>query len=166
MPSTPGLPRPTLRPVEPADLPALFEIESEPGGNAMAVVRPRTSEQFDQHWQRVLADPGVVARTIVVEGRVAGSISIFTLDGRPCVGYWLAEQHWGRGIATAALRLLLGEVSTRPLWARVAASNAASVRVLEKTGFVMHERMMSEETPRFPACEEVLMRLDGQTPDL
>ncbi|MEQ8845565.1 MAG: GNAT family N-acetyltransferase [Phycisphaerales bacterium] len=150
-----------LRAVDPADLPILFDFEREPSGNAMAVANPRSHEAFVQHWQRVLTDPAVVARTIEYEGRVAGSISSFPLDGRPSVGYWLGERYWGRGIASAALGLLLGEIQARPLWARVATTNAASVRVLEKAGFFVHDTVMSEATPRFPACEEFLMRLDG-----
>lgn len=152
----------SLRAVEPGDLPVLFDFEREPSGNAMAVANPRSHDEFLRHWQRVLTDPAVIARTIEYEGRVAGSISSFPLDGRPSVGYWLGERYWGRGIASAALGLLLGEVPTRPLWARVATSNAASVRVLEKAGFIVHDTMMSEATPRFPACEEFLMRLDGE----
>ena len=150
-----------LRRVQGSDLEILYEIQIDPLANAMAVANPRTRDEFFEHWRRVLADPAVVPRTIVMGSRVSGSISCFELDERTYVGYWIARESWGRGIATRALQLFLDEVATRPLWARVAISNAASARVLEKCGFVEHARMMSEETPRFPACEEALMRLDA-----
>jgi [ribosomal protein S5]-alanine N-acetyltransferase len=55
------------------------------------------------------------------------------------IGYWLGEPHWGRGIATAAVRGLsrraLNEMDLYRLFANVFASNVASMRVLEKAGF-------------------------------
>ncbi len=150
-----------LREVLDDDLDTLFEIEHDPESNAMAVANARTREEFDEHWQRVRTDTHVRVRASVFESRLVGSISCFTMDDRDCVGYWIAREFWGRGIATEAVRLLLDEVRARPLWARVAVSNTGSVRVLEKSGFVQHARFMSEETPRFPACEEFLMRLDA-----
>jgi RimJ/RimL family protein N-acetyltransferase len=66
---------------------------------------------------------------------VAGSVLSFVRDGQRQVGYWIAREHWGKGVATAALTQLLGEVCERPLFARVAAGNHGSLRVLEKCGF-------------------------------
>ena len=56
------------------------------------------------------------------------------------VGYWLGRAFWGRGIATAALRLLTAHAfaadpELRRLWAVPFASNIASSRVLEKAGY-------------------------------
>ena len=51
------------------------------------------------------------------------------------VGYWIGKEHWGRGIASAALRLYLDVDRHRPLLATVAEHNAGSRRVLEKAGF-------------------------------
>lgn len=55
------------------------------------------------------------------------------------VGYWIGEPHWGRGLATAALRALVTVIVKRGgftrLFALPFAANAASRRVLEKTGF-------------------------------
>ena len=55
------------------------------------------------------------------------------------IGYWLGEEHWGRGIATEALErlthhLLVDEQVLR-LFALPLADNAASIRVLEKAGY-------------------------------
>lgn len=56
------------------------------------------------------------------------------------VGYWIAVQSWGRGIATAALRQLTALAFTRHpdlrrLYAVPYTTNAASARVLEKAGY-------------------------------
>jgi RimJ/RimL family protein N-acetyltransferase len=56
------------------------------------------------------------------------------------LGYWLAEPFWGRGIMTGAVRALTEYAFRRlPLnriYAEPFAHNLASVRVLEKTGFL------------------------------
>lgn len=56
------------------------------------------------------------------------------------VGYWLGRAFWGRGIATAALRLLTARAfaadpELRRLWAVPFVTNIASARVLEKAGY-------------------------------
>jgi ribosomal-protein-alanine N-acetyltransferase len=56
------------------------------------------------------------------------------------VGYWIGEAFWGRGIATAALVAVTAEAFKRfditRLYALPFADHAASVRVLEKAGYV------------------------------
>jgi RimJ/RimL family protein N-acetyltransferase len=124
-----------LREVVPSDLRMHFEQQRDPDSNRMAAVPPRDRPAFDAHWARILVDPTVVVRTILADGIVAGSVLRFVRDGQQQVGYWIAREHWGKGIATAAVAQLLGEVCERPLLARVAADNHGSHRVLEKCGF-------------------------------
>ena len=56
------------------------------------------------------------------------------------IGYWLGESFWGRGIATAALTAVTAEAFKRfeftRLYALPFADHIASVRVLEKAGYV------------------------------
>ena len=56
------------------------------------------------------------------------------------IGYWLGETMWGRGIATEALKAVTAEAFKRfditRLYALPFADHAASVRVLEKAGYV------------------------------
>jgi [ribosomal protein S5]-alanine N-acetyltransferase len=56
------------------------------------------------------------------------------------IGYWVGRAYWGRGIATAALRVFVPHVfATTDLErvdALVFATNPASNRVLEKAGFL------------------------------
>jgi RimJ/RimL family protein N-acetyltransferase len=125
-----------LRAVEPGDLDAFFEYQRDPEAVGMAAVPPRDRPAFDEHWRRILADPGTVVRTIAVDGRVAGNAVSWPDGERRLVGYWIGREHWGRGIATRALRAFVAERSERPLHALVAGSNRPSIRVLEKCGFV------------------------------
>lgn len=82
---------------------------------------------------------------IEVDGRIAGGIGyVLHQDVERIgaeVGYWLGHEFWGRGIATTALKLLTAHAfAARPelrrLWAVPYSANAASARVLEKTGYV------------------------------
>jgi ribosomal-protein-alanine N-acetyltransferase len=61
------------------------------------------------------------------------------------VGYWLGEVHWGQGIATQALALIItygfGELGLLRLYATPFDWNLASVRVLEKAGFQLEGRL-------------------------
>jgi RimJ/RimL family protein N-acetyltransferase len=125
-----------LREVREDDLDVLFEQQREPEAVAMAVFPAREREAFDAHWRRILADEALVAFVIDVDGEVAGNAVSWEQDGRRLVGYWLGREFWGRGLATAALAELVQELGTRPLHAWVASSNAGSIRVLEKCGFV------------------------------
>jgi RimJ/RimL family protein N-acetyltransferase len=148
-----------LRPVEQGDLPRMYDMQLDPESNRMAVTIPRTEEAFDAHWAKVLADPGVTARVILVGETVVGTISCFPMDGEDHVGYWIDRADWGRGIASRALQLLLREVTKRPLVATVATSNAASLRVLQKCGFVVERVRHSPATDRYPECEEAVLVL-------
>jgi RimJ/RimL family protein N-acetyltransferase len=124
-----------VREVVEADLPIHFEQQRDAASTAMAAVAPRDRAAFDAHWRTILTDPTVVVRTVEADGQVAGSVLSFVRDGERQVGYWVGRDHWGRGVATLALKALLEEVTERPLSARVAAHNGGSLRVLEKCGF-------------------------------
>ncbi len=125
----------------------------------MAVMNPRDEDAFHAHWKKILGDPSVIARAIVADGTLVGSINFFKLEGLDSVGYWIGREHWGRGFATRGLALLLEEVRIRPLHARAARQNGGSIRVLEKCGFVVTGYKVTPATERFPACEEAFLTL-------
>jgi RimJ/RimL family protein N-acetyltransferase len=125
-----------LREVTVNDLPVLYEQQLDPQATAMAAFPSRDRAAFMAHWRRILGDAEVIVRVAVADGHVAGYVSCFDLDGETLVGYWIGREHWGRGIATAALASFVPLVDVRPLRARVASENAGSIRVLEKCGFV------------------------------
>src|SRR5262249_42651469 len=148
-----------LRPVEPGDLPRMYEMQLDPESNRMAVTIPRTGDAFDSHWAKVLDDSGVTARVILVGGELVGYISCFPRDGQDHVGYWIDHAYGGRGIASRALSLLLGEVARRPLFATAATSNGASLRVLRKCGFVVERVRLAPADDRHPECEVAVLVL-------
>lgn len=154
-----------LRPVEPRDLPILFEIQAEPDGNQMAGTKPRTREAFFGAWERFFSDPGINARVIEIDSargpEIAGSISCFQAEGHDCVGYWITQAHWGKGIASRALAMFLREEPRRPLHATSDRANVSSRRILEKCGFRCVGFRVGEETDRFLAREIVDFVLDG-----
>lgn len=149
----------SLRDVDPADLPVLFEHQLDPDACAMAVVNPRDAASFYTHWAAIFAQPSIIAKAILADSHLVGSISCFKLDDQDLVGYWIAKEHWGKGFATKALTLLLEQVTTRPLHARAARSNPASIRVLERCGFKITGYLHAPATDRYPACEEALLVL-------
>lgn len=148
-----------LRPVVEADLPLIYEHRTDPESCRMAVANPRSRDDFEAAWAGYLRDPSVVARAIVAGGKLVGSVSCFTKDEHDEVGYWIGRAHWGRGYATRGLALLLEEVAIRPLHARVARTNAGSIRVLEKCGFVVTGYRVSPPDDHLPSCEEAELRL-------
>lgn len=135
----------TLRPVTEDDLPVLYAHQADPEAAAQAVWTPRDRAAFDAHWRMILADPDVILRTVEVDGTVAGNVVSWTHDGRRDVGYWVGREFWGRGVASAALRAFLDVDPHRPLYADPFESNAASVAVLRKCGFVETGRVTGPE---------------------
>jgi RimJ/RimL family protein N-acetyltransferase len=126
----------SLRSVDPRDLPVLFAHQLDAEAVRLAAFPARDRDAFMAHWRKILADPLLEARTILVEGGVAGHIGSWTSGPDRLVGYWIGREYWGRGVATAALTQFLREITSRPLVARVAKHNAGSIRVLQKCGFV------------------------------
>jgi len=125
-----------LRAVVEEDLDVLYAHQLDPEATGMASFPARDEASFRAHWAKILADDGVVAKTILYGSDVAGNIVAWEEEsGRLLVGYWIGRDFWGKGIATAALSQLLAQLTRRPLHARVASGNVGSVRVLEKCGF-------------------------------
>jgi RimJ/RimL family protein N-acetyltransferase len=106
----------------------------------MAAFPTTEHDAFLAHWARTLANDSALTLAIVCDGEVAGNIGCWEADGRRFVGYWIGRKFWGRGLATQALAELVDRVETRPLYAHVVAGNVASIRVLEKNGFVEVDR--------------------------
>ena len=124
-----------LRDVANDDLPIFFEHQLDPEATAMAAFPARDREAFMAHWTRIRRDDTCILRAVLDDGEVVGNIGSWESDGDRYVGYWIGKEHWGRGIASAALAAFVAEVTARPLLARVAKHNVASARVLEKCGF-------------------------------
>lgn len=90
-----------------------------------------------------------ICRAIDVGGEAVGSIGVF-----PCtdvykksaeLGYWLAEDFWGKGIMSEATRRICDEAFERfdivRIFAEPFAHNLGSRKVLEKAGFTYEGTM-------------------------
>jgi RimJ/RimL family protein N-acetyltransferase len=137
----------SLREVEDDDLPLFFAWQADEESFRMAAVPPRNAEAFAAHWARIRANPDSLLRTIVADGVVVGYALSWTGDEGRLVGYWIGKEHWGRGIASAALPLYLDVELHRPLLATVVEHNVGSQRVLEKAGFRLVSRELVDDGP-------------------
>lgn len=88
---------------------------------------------------------------IEVDGQAAGSISITVKDDvyekSAELGYWLAQEHWRKGIMSRAVRMICKEAFETfdivRIFAEPFADNAGSRGVLEKAGFTYEGTMRS-----------------------
>jgi len=142
-----------LRPVTIDDLPWMYECQLDPVANTMAVVIPRSKENFFHVWNESLTQTDVHAFMIECAGQRSGWVSCFPAEGVMSIGYVIVRELWGRGIATEALRLLLLKDLPQPLYARIATTNAASRRVLEKNGFKVIQQEWMAACERYPASD-------------
>jgi RimJ/RimL family protein N-acetyltransferase len=153
----------SLRPLVDADLDAIYEQMKDPESVRMAAFTaedPADRHAFLGHMSRIRDDPTAVQRVIEADGLFAGTIGSFILDDRTEVTYWIDRAFWGRGIATAALQSLLSVTTERPVFARAASDNAASLRVLEKAGFRRIGVDRGFARGRGEEIEETILRLD------
>lgn len=145
-----------LRPVLPAVARALL-AGREPAGVVFAEGYP---SRFSLEVMDLVA--GARAKTIEHEfcpcfvarrsdGAVVGEIGYsFDIEtGTAQVGYSIVESCWGRGLATAALRALLGHLGADPRVRRVVAEtlveHRSSRRVMEKAGMRECDERLGEE---------------------
>jgi RimJ/RimL family protein N-acetyltransferase len=152
-----------LRLVEDADLDALFDHMRDPVAVRMAAFtaeNPDDRHAFDAHMARVTSSPGITMRAITCDGQLVGTIASFVSGDQTEVTYWVDRAAWGRGIATAALELLLKLVPVRPLHARAASDNVASLAVLRKAGFTIVGTENSYASARNCDIEETILRLE------
>ena len=151
-----------LRPVADGDLPIFFEHQRDPQGVHMAaftVPDPDDRAAFDDHWRWLRNNPTILMRTITVKGQPAGHVSSYVGDVGLEVTYWLGREDWGRGIASAALQAFLLVQTQRPLRGRAAADNAASLRVMERCGFVRIGHDRGYANARRAEIDEILLEL-------
>lgn len=151
-----------LREVIDDDLAIFFDQQLDPDANYMAAFTakdPADRAAFIAHWKKIFSDDTIVKNTILLDGQVAGNIASFEMFGERAVGYWIGRQYWGKGIATRALAAFLDRVKVRPLFARVAKDNVASLRVLQKCGFTITGEDKGFANARGNEIEEYILTL-------
>jgi RimJ/RimL family protein N-acetyltransferase len=131
-----------------ADIPALLALIDDPEIRRMLphIPNPYTTADAEEYiaGTRVDLTAGrTLATAIEVDGTLAGSIDLRLLDGfdgtTAEIGYWVAAPARGRGVASAATRLLsdhgFDHLGVCRIELNAALDNPASGRVAEKAGF-------------------------------
>ena len=159
-------PRLHLRDVVDTDLPIFFEHQLDVIANHMAAFTAKDSSHrgaFMARWRRMLETPTVSSQTIVIgDGSVAGYVLSYEEEGRTEVTYWLGRCYWGSGSATEALAEFLKHgCRARPVYARAAKDNIASLQVLEKCGFTRIGDGRGFANARGEEVDEWLLVLDA-----
>lgn len=83
------------------------------------------------------------AFAVTIDGKTIGSIGAFRQGNihrqTAELGYYIAEEYWGKGLMTEAVKQLCGHVFAHTdiirIYAEPFAHNIGSCRVLEKAGF-------------------------------
>jgi [ribosomal protein S5]-alanine N-acetyltransferase len=104
---------------------------------------------------------------IEAHGEAAGGIGLelgSDIERRSAeIGYWLGEAFWGEGITTAAVRALTGygfeALNLTRIFAVPFASSSASIRVLEKCGYIREGTMRRSAIKEGVVIDQVLYAL-------
>jgi RimJ/RimL family protein N-acetyltransferase len=137
----------TLRHWQIADAPSLQKHANNPKIPAYLLDRfpsPYSLADAEAFIDLMLNQLTVINFAIEINGEVAGGIGLeFRADvyrRSPLIGYWLSEQYWGHGIATEAVKLItqyaFNNFDIICILAFIFSKNPASMRVLEKAGYV------------------------------
>ena len=130
----------TLRHARSGDLESIHAVLSDPRAMLWWSTPPHTSIDETRLWlNKMIAGNAAGSADFVIErdGQVIGKAGFFRL---PDVGYVLHPDHWGLGLASEAVGAAVAHVfATRDivdLTADVDPENQASIRLLERLGFV------------------------------
>lgn len=128
-----------LRSARPDDLAAMHAVLSDPRATRWWSTPPHVSLDQTAAWLDSMLANGPDQPDFVVErdGRVIGKAGFWRL---PEIGYILHPDHWGQGLAREATSAAIAHVfatrETGELAADVDPENIASIRLLERLGFV------------------------------
>ena len=128
-----------LRSARPGDLEAMHAVLSDPRATRWWSTPPHETLDETRVWLDSMIANGPDQPDFVIErdGVVIGKAGFWKL---PEVGYILHPDHWGQGFAGEAVEAAIGHVfATRDieeLTADVDPENAASIRLLERLGFI------------------------------
>lgn len=128
----------SLRKTTVTDLEMLFQFQLDKEAIHLAAFTPKDPTDkiaYITKFKRLLEDPTITNRTIIVDKQIVGSIAKFIMEGDAEITYWIDRKFWGQGVASAALKEFLSIENTRPLFGRVVFDNYGSQKVLEKCGF-------------------------------
>jgi ribosomal-protein-alanine N-acetyltransferase len=137
------------------DLEAYCAMEQDPDVRRYIGGRPRTREEAEHRFKGSLKPVtnrlAMWATVFKPEGVYIGRCGIYPhfnhddaiIDGEASLGLYIATEYWGRGFATEAgqafIKFGFDELKLNRIVTMVQVGNDASVRVLEKLGFILTE---------------------------
>ncbi|MCC7368484.1 MAG: GNAT family N-acetyltransferase [Chloroflexi bacterium] len=145
-----------LRPPAVSDAEAYFQMASNPEFAVFGARRPANMDVMRRAMERIVAIPWGQRAEFAVErdGMVIGrlTLEIDRVNLVATLGYGIAREHWGHGLATEAAAAVTGYVfetlGLEKVVARVDPRNVASVRVLEKLG-MQREGLLRSQVVRW-----------------
>jgi len=138
----------TLRKPGERDIVPIFEGVQDPLIPKFTRIPANYQMANAEHYVRERSPNGFTMQTeiqLVLEydGKFAGALSFHTLvldEAKAEIGYWITADARGRGIATAATKLLTGygfeTIGFHRIEALVVESNQPSIRVLSNAGYI------------------------------
>ena len=161
-----------LRPLVPGDAADLHAIVSNWNVAKMLETVPwpytlADSTAFIAHARTRIGEGDEIHFAIIPKnGNVSGLISLVDLKQRPRVGFFLAEEVWGKGLMSDALRALCSLAFDRLHIERMVSGvfddNPGSLRVHEKCGFHQIGRTRQMCMPRGELLNRIDLELTAQ----
>ena len=131
-----------------------FEKTNRPEIKQVLSQKARTVEEaLEDYEQTLLPDAESYGLTVYVDGKYVGDIWCYCIDmvDEPncMLSYCIFEpEYWSKGIATTAVKMFIQDICARyhvkTIGAFTFSHNQASIRVLEKNGFVVMEEFEEE----------------------
>ena len=138
---------------EAADLDAFCAMEADAEVRRYVGVAPRTREAAEQRfWERAMQPVegrlAMWATVLKEDGRYVGRCGLYPnirggqkVPGEAVLAFYIARQFWGQGFASEAghafVEFGFEELKLERIVTAVQVENTASIRVLEKLGFVV-----------------------------
>jgi RimJ/RimL family protein N-acetyltransferase len=164
----------TLRPMKPKDIAAFVRHLSDCEVQQWLITPPFPYTQSDGEYYLAIVErnhAGPWPSTFVIASKTddtaVGTIGIEIKDDASGeLGYWLGQEHWGRGIAKEAAAAVVAHARRHPrprvLWANADSANIGSQRVLLSCGFAdcgVTDRASPSRRDGNPKCTRFELKL-------
>ena len=164
----------TLRPFEERDGEAMLDLLLDPQVKETYMIPDFATRQAARPlWERLLKlsrEETRFVRAICVGDKAVGVINDVDITGDELeLGYALLPEHWGRGYATAALKIAVADLFAwgfQTVKAAAFEDNIASMRVMEKAGMVLTgqtESVFYRDKERLCICYEIKRKSEEDT---
>lgn len=151
-----------LRRARPDDVSAMHRIMSDPVAMRYWSTPPHTQLVQTEEWIAGLAAADLAISDdfiVTLNGQLIGKLGAWKL---PEVGFLIDRAHWGQGYAREALTAFIARrraLGSTELKADVDPRNAASLKLLERCGFVETHRATGTWQVGDELCDSVFLRL-------